>query len=172
VAKHRDYYYCSTGFPGRGPKCGAKTIQLEAADKAVARMIAKEFSNAAFLKAVLAKLAANRPERTGYAQKLARERSKLEAQRERLVTLVVEGTLTPADFAAIRAHRIRLAVARRPHARARSRCARPRQARRRHRAHLRPASAMPSAHSRNAALSFKRRSRKSSSKIHKYRRLP
>jgi hypothetical protein len=30
------YYFCSTGFPGRGPKCGARSVQQKAADQEVA----------------------------------------------------------------------------------------------------------------------------------------
>jgi DNA invertase Pin-like site-specific DNA recombinase len=97
AGKTRDYYFCSTGFPGRGPKCGASSIQTEAADKAVGQMLLRML-DPAFLKAALAKLQGSQPERDLDARKLARERAKLEAQRERLVTLVVEGTLTPADF--------------------------------------------------------------------------
>jgi DNA invertase Pin-like site-specific DNA recombinase len=94
----RNYYFCSTGFPGRGPKCGAPSIFTEIVDSAITEYASTQFPNAAFLKTVLKTLAANQPAQSQDADKLARERGKLESQRERLVRLTTEGTFTEADF--------------------------------------------------------------------------
>jgi hypothetical protein len=40
----RGHYYCSTGFPGQGPRCGARSVQQEAADQTVERIISTNCS--------------------------------------------------------------------------------------------------------------------------------
>jgi hypothetical protein len=47
----RTYYYCSSGFP-RSPKCGAPSVQQEAADRIVIDS-AGQFADPAFIPALL-----------------------------------------------------------------------------------------------------------------------
>jgi len=64
----------------------------------VARIAAHELLDAAFLKAILCKFQGNQPGREQDATKIARERAKLEAERQRLLRLTLKGTCTEADF--------------------------------------------------------------------------
>jgi DNA invertase Pin-like site-specific DNA recombinase len=97
-SKPRSYYYCSTGFPGHGPKCGARAVQTEAADQVMERIASHQLLDAKFLKGVLGRFQNAQPARDQNAQKFAKERGKFEAQRQRLLRLTIEGTITTEDY--------------------------------------------------------------------------
>lgn len=95
--RKRSYYYCSSHFsPKFGPKCGAHSIQQEAADREVVRIVST--LEPALVRAMLGRYQAGQPARSQDAQKLARERAKLEAERQRLLRLVLKGIVSEYDF--------------------------------------------------------------------------
>jgi site-specific DNA recombinase len=96
--KKRQYYYCSSGFPGR-TKCGAKSVQQEAADQTVESIVATRLLDGAFLRTVLGRFQAAQPLRDQNAEKHAHQREKLEAERQRLLRMTLKGTCTEDDFA-------------------------------------------------------------------------
>jgi Recombinase zinc beta ribbon domain len=96
--KKRQYYYCSSGFPGR-TKCGARSVQQESADRTVERIVATQLLDTAFLRTVLGRFQAAQPERDRNAEKHAHQRDKLEAERQRLLRMTLKGTCTEDDFA-------------------------------------------------------------------------
>jgi hypothetical protein len=95
----RCFYYCSTGFPGHGPKCGAGSVQQEPADQTVERIIATRLLDAAYLRTVLGKFRASQPTRDRDQEKHVRQREKLEAERQRLLRMTLQGKCTEDDFA-------------------------------------------------------------------------
>jgi DNA invertase Pin-like site-specific DNA recombinase len=96
--QRRSYYYCSTGFPGHGPKCGARSVQQEAADQAVERIISTQLLDAAFLRTAIARFRSKQPARDQNVAKLVRQREKLEVERQRLLRMTLKGTCTEADY--------------------------------------------------------------------------
>jgi hypothetical protein len=98
VSKH-SYYYCSTGFPGRGPKCGAPSTRVEAAEKTVEQIVSAHLLDAAFLRTILRTVQNSQPARNQETAKLARERHKLEAERQKLLRLTLKGLCSEDDFA-------------------------------------------------------------------------
>jgi hypothetical protein len=95
----RGFYYCSTGFPGHGPKCGAQSVQQESADQTVENIIATRLLDAAYLRTALGKFRSGQPTRDHNTAKLTRQREKLEAERQRLLRMTLKGTCTEEDFA-------------------------------------------------------------------------
>jgi hypothetical protein len=95
----RGFYYCSTGFPGHGPKCGARSVQQEAADQTVEQIVSTRLLDAAYLRTVLGKFRSSQPTRDHNTAKLTRQREKLEAERQRLLRMTLQGTCTEDDFA-------------------------------------------------------------------------
>jgi DNA invertase Pin-like site-specific DNA recombinase len=95
----RHYYYCSSNFPGRGPRCGARSVQQEAADKAVERIISTQLLDAAYLRTVIGKFRSGEPRRDHEAEKLSHEREKFEAERQRLLRMTLKGACTEEDYA-------------------------------------------------------------------------
>jgi DNA invertase Pin-like site-specific DNA recombinase len=98
-SKPRHYYYCSSGHPGRGPSCGAPSVQQGAADRTVEAIVATRLLDAAFLRTVLGRLQSSQPARDQNAEKLARQREKLEGERQRLLRMTLKGVCTEEDFA-------------------------------------------------------------------------
>jgi site-specific DNA recombinase len=95
----RGFYYCSSGFPGRGPKCGSKSIQQQAADLEVTVYISTRLIDTAYMRSILAGFQAAAPARDQSAEKHTRQRAKLEAERQRLLRLTLKGTCSEEDFA-------------------------------------------------------------------------
>jgi DNA invertase Pin-like site-specific DNA recombinase len=95
----RHYYRCSSAFPGRGPWCGARSVQAHEADHVVEEIVSKELMDTAFLRTVLSRFRSSQPTRDENAGKLARQREKLEAERQRLLRLTLKGMCTEEDFA-------------------------------------------------------------------------
>jgi hypothetical protein len=95
----RHYYYCSSGFPGRGPACGAGSVQQESADRTVERIVSTQLVDAGFLRTVLGTFQSGRQARNQSAEKLARHRERLEAERQRLLRMTLKGVCTEEDFA-------------------------------------------------------------------------
>jgi DNA invertase Pin-like site-specific DNA recombinase len=93
------YYYCSSGFPGHGPKCLARSIQQSVADQEVTDYMSTRFIDVAYLRSILARFKAAAPARDQNAEKHARQREKLEAERQRLLRMTLQGTCTEEDFA-------------------------------------------------------------------------
>lgn len=95
----RHYYRCSSTFKGRGPRCGATSVQSNAADRTVEEIVSRQLLDVTFLRAVLDRLQTGQPVRDENAGKLARQREKLETERQRLLRLTLKGTCTEEDFA-------------------------------------------------------------------------
>jgi hypothetical protein len=99
VNDRSSYYFCSTGFPGRGPRCGARSVQQKAADQEVTEYVATRLIDAAYLRSLLARFESASPARDENQEKFRRQREKLEAERQRLLRLTLKGTCTEEDFA-------------------------------------------------------------------------
>ena len=89
-SKPRSYYYCSTQFPGRGPRCGASSIQQKAADDFVARMATDCFTDFAVVTTVLGGIAPTSPAQPDATKEIAR----LEGRRERILEQRADGHIT------------------------------------------------------------------------------
>jgi DNA invertase Pin-like site-specific DNA recombinase len=96
---NRAFYYCSTGFPGRGPKCRARSIQQQAADQEVTEYVSTRLVDTAYLRSILAAFKSAAPTRDRDREKLARQREKLEAERQRLLRMTLKGACSEEDFA-------------------------------------------------------------------------
>jgi DNA invertase Pin-like site-specific DNA recombinase len=96
--KQRHYYYCSTGFPGHGPKCSHKPVQQEQADRLMEEIVETRLLDAAFLRKLLAKLPSRQHARDRQAGKLDGQREKLEAERQRLLRMTLKATISEADY--------------------------------------------------------------------------
>jgi site-specific DNA recombinase len=94
----RHYYYCSSNFPGHGPRCGAKSVQTEAADRVAEQIVSRQLLDAVFLKTVLRRFQDARPSRDQNAEKVVRQREKLEAERQRLLRMTLKGICTEEDY--------------------------------------------------------------------------
>jgi hypothetical protein len=92
------FYYCSSAFPGRGPRCAQRSVQKSGVENAVAEIIASQFVNAAFLRAVFERLQNARPAATDDTDKAGCLKAKLEAERRRLLQLVMKGLATEEDL--------------------------------------------------------------------------
>jgi site-specific DNA recombinase len=99
IKGQRGYYFCSTGFPGRGPRCGARTVQQAAADREVIDYVATRLIDAGYLRSLLARFQSAAPARDENAEKFARQRENLEAERQRLLRLTLKGMCKEEDFA-------------------------------------------------------------------------
>jgi site-specific DNA recombinase len=91
------FYYCSSGHPaGKGPKCGAKSVQQPAADRLVEQFVSH--LNAKFWSNAFAQMRTAQPARDEAREKLDRQREKLESERQRLLRLCLKGTISEEDF--------------------------------------------------------------------------
>ncbi len=88
--KRRAYYYCSSKFRGRGPSCGASSMQQNAADEFVAKMAGECFTDLAVLDAMLNGIAAP----SVAAPDTAKEIARLEGKRERILEQRADGIIT------------------------------------------------------------------------------
>jgi DNA invertase Pin-like site-specific DNA recombinase len=95
----RYYYYCSSNFPGRGPACGATSVRQEPADQTVERIISTRLLDAAYLRTILGRFRSNQPARDDNAEKVALQREKLEAERQRLLRMTIQGACSEGDYA-------------------------------------------------------------------------
>jgi hypothetical protein len=89
---HREYsyYYCSSEFPGHGPKCGLRAVRQDAADQTVERIMSNEFLDAAFLRAVLGRFESSQPARDQNTEKITGQG---------LLRMTLKGLCTEEDFA-------------------------------------------------------------------------
>jgi hypothetical protein len=85
--RKKDYYYCSSAAPGRGPKCGARSWQTEQVDAAVDRLVNDTLCQAPVLRAILSAIAERHPQREDSHAKAEREIGRLEAKRARIVDM-------------------------------------------------------------------------------------
>jgi DNA invertase Pin-like site-specific DNA recombinase len=90
------YYYCSSSFPGHGPKCGAKSVQQPAADSMVEEFVSH--LDAKFWAKAFRQMRTTQPARDQEAEKLVRQREKLEAERQKLLRLTLKGKCSEDDF--------------------------------------------------------------------------
>jgi site-specific DNA recombinase len=95
----RTYYYCSTNLAAYGPPCGAKGVRQESADQTVERIISTQLLDATYLRTVFSKFRSSQPIRNHDNEKHARQREKLEAERQRLLRLTIQGTCSEEDYA-------------------------------------------------------------------------
>ncbi len=89
-AKPRAYYYCSTRFRGRGPACGAASLQQPAADEIVAKMATESFTDLAVVAEMLKSIAPA----SAAAPDTAKEIGRLEGRRERILEQRADGIIT------------------------------------------------------------------------------
>lgn len=94
----RSYYYCSTGFPGHGPKCGARSVQQGPADQQVTDFVSTRLLDTGFLRAVLGGIQSAAPAREDSAEKIGQQLAALEAERQRLLRLCLKGVVSDEDF--------------------------------------------------------------------------
>jgi hypothetical protein len=73
-------------------------VRQEAADQTVERIISTQLLDADYLRAILGRFQSRQPERNQNADKLAHQREKLEAERQRLLRMALKGTCTEEDF--------------------------------------------------------------------------
>jgi DNA invertase Pin-like site-specific DNA recombinase len=96
ASRAEGYYYCSTGFPGHGPKCGAKSVRTLAADHMVEEFIVN--LDAKFWTRAFGQMRSTQPARDHEAEKLDRQREKLEAERQRLLRMTLKSTISENDY--------------------------------------------------------------------------
>jgi hypothetical protein len=94
----RHYYYCSSNFAGHGPRCGARSVQQEPADQTVEQIVSDQLLDTAFLRTVLNRFHSAQPVRDQDAEKLAHQREKLEAERQRLLRMTLRGACSEEDY--------------------------------------------------------------------------
>jgi DNA invertase Pin-like site-specific DNA recombinase len=94
----RGYYYCSSKFPGHGPRCCATSVRQDAADREIERFVSKELLDAGYIQTILGRFQARQPERDHDAERLARKREELEAERQRLLRMTLKGACSEEDF--------------------------------------------------------------------------
>jgi DNA invertase Pin-like site-specific DNA recombinase len=88
----KDCFYCSTHHPRRGPKCPARTVRVEAVDRAVEQMMSGYLAKAAVLRTILEGLAARE---THTDDTLAQaEITRLEAKRARVLEQREDGLIS------------------------------------------------------------------------------
>jgi DNA invertase Pin-like site-specific DNA recombinase len=97
ATRKKDYYYCSTGFSGRGPRCGARSFQREAVDQTITEMMQTTLCSEAVLLPVLTEAFREKPRQGGPSTEAAIR--KLEAKRERIVELRADGAISREECA-------------------------------------------------------------------------
>jgi DNA invertase Pin-like site-specific DNA recombinase len=95
--RQKEYYYCSTGFPRRGPKCGARSFQREAVDQTIIQALETGLCSEAVLLPILTEAFREKP-RQGAPNSDAAI-SKLEAKRERIVEMRADGAISREECA-------------------------------------------------------------------------
>jgi DNA invertase Pin-like site-specific DNA recombinase len=91
--RKKDYYYCSSAFPGYGPKCGARSCQREQLEAALEQLVSENLCQEAVLRAILAAVAGRDPRADG-SGKAEREITRLEAKRARVIDLRADGLIS------------------------------------------------------------------------------
>jgi hypothetical protein len=74
-------------------------VQQKPTDETVERIVSTHLLDAGYLRTVLSKFRSGQPARDRDAERLARQREKLEAERHRLLRLTLKGTCTEEDYA-------------------------------------------------------------------------
>jgi len=92
------YYYCSTRYRGRGPSCGAPSVQTHATDRLVEHIVSKELRDAKFLGSLLRRYQSALPAAAPARNRFDKERAQLEAERTELLRLTLKKTCTEEDF--------------------------------------------------------------------------
>jgi DNA invertase Pin-like site-specific DNA recombinase len=92
ATRKKEYYFCSTGFPGRGPKCGARSFQREAIDQAIMEAIGTVLCSEVVLLPILMEAFREKP-RQG-VRNVEAEIRKLEVKRDRIVEMREDGAIT------------------------------------------------------------------------------
>jgi DNA invertase Pin-like site-specific DNA recombinase len=97
--RKKDYYYCSSAAPGRGPKCGARSWQTEQVNAAVDRLVNDTLCQAPVLRAILSAIAERPSQREDSHAKAERESGRLEAKRARIVDMRADDLITREECA-------------------------------------------------------------------------
>lgn len=97
--RKKDYSYCSSAFPGRGPKCGARSWQREQVDGAVECLISETLSHASALRTILGAIAERQPQADDARGRAEREIARLEGKRARIVEMRADGLITREECA-------------------------------------------------------------------------
>jgi DNA invertase Pin-like site-specific DNA recombinase len=90
----KDYYYCSSAFPGHGPKCGARSWKREQVDAAVEHLIGETLCQAPVLHAILSAIAEGQPQAGDARTKAEKGIARLEAKRSRIVDMRADDQIT------------------------------------------------------------------------------
>jgi hypothetical protein len=99
VAHKKDYYYCSSAFPGHGSKCGASSWRREHVGTAVGRLMSETLCQAPVLHAILSVMAEGQPQAGDARTKAGNEVARLEAKRSRIVDMRADGQITREECA-------------------------------------------------------------------------
>jgi DNA invertase Pin-like site-specific DNA recombinase len=92
--RKKDYGYCSSAFPGRGPKCGARSWQVEQLDAAVERLVSETLCQVPVLRTILSAIVERQPHTADACEKAEKEIRRLDAKRARIVDLRADGLIT------------------------------------------------------------------------------
>jgi DNA invertase Pin-like site-specific DNA recombinase len=97
TTRQQEHYYCSSGFKGHGPRCGARSLQRVAVDRVVTDKVKQRFRDPEFLLWLVGQSGRQTEARTDTA-KLERELGKIAAQRERVEDAWQEGSISKESF--------------------------------------------------------------------------
>jgi site-specific DNA recombinase len=93
------YYYCSSSFPGRGPRCGTRPVQQRSADQEMTEFVSTRLIDAPYLRSIIGRVPSAAHAREQSTGKIDSQREKLETERQRLLRMTLKGTCTEEDFA-------------------------------------------------------------------------
>ncbi len=96
-SRRQEHYYCSSGFKGHGPRCGARALQRKAVDQALTGIVKDAFRSPAVLLRMI-ELSAGRIEAVTDTGKLNAQLDRLEGKRQRFIDAYGEGDITKAEF--------------------------------------------------------------------------
>jgi site-specific DNA recombinase len=96
--KWKSYYACRSSLKPKTNYCGAKTLQQPATDAAVSELISRRLIDPSFLREILGRREKAKPAHAATRARLDKERSKLEAERQKLLRLTLSGACTEDDF--------------------------------------------------------------------------
>jgi DNA invertase Pin-like site-specific DNA recombinase len=88
-----DYYYCSSSFPGHGPKCGSRSHQRRQLEAAAEQLVSETLCQAEVLRATLGAIAKRELQPDDVRLKTEKEVQRLEAKRARIVDMRADGLI-------------------------------------------------------------------------------
>lgn len=94
--RRQEHYTCASRYPGKGPKCGSRSLQRKAVDAAVVKIVKDTLRDPALLLRMIELSERQRPAADTTQLKAALD--KIEAKRARLVELYTDGDLTKEEY--------------------------------------------------------------------------